>query len=175
MFCPNCGAQSPDGSQFCGQCGMALAVQPNYGQLQYGQPIIPVKKSNVPIVVGAICAALLAVFLMVLFVVIIPNAKGDDVVSNTPSLESRLAHKWSYTEDGVTGTYDFKNNLISVEGFSLNMNWKVTGSNTISITTAFMGSSETNNFKVEFGSGDRTLTLTPTDNSDNAVTFKRAD
>lgn len=155
---------------------MAFAVQPNYGQPQYGvQPNIPVKKSNAPVVVGAICAAVLAAFLVVLFVVIIPNAKSDDVVSNTPSLESRLTHKWSYTEDGVTGTYDFKNNLISVEGFSLNMNWKVTGSNTISITTTFMGSSETINFKVEFGSGDRTLTLTPTDNSDNAVTFKRAD
>lgn len=28
MFCPNCGTQLPDGTQFCSECGVATAVQP---------------------------------------------------------------------------------------------------------------------------------------------------
>ena len=51
MFCPNCGAQNPDGAAFCGSCGASLAApqqsaqpvqqpvqQPQYQQTQYQQP-----------------------------------------------------------------------------------------------------------------------------------------
>ena len=29
MFCPNCGAQNDDGSNFCKSCGINLLIQPN--------------------------------------------------------------------------------------------------------------------------------------------------
>jgi len=29
MFCPNCGAQNDDGSNFCKTCGINLLIQPN--------------------------------------------------------------------------------------------------------------------------------------------------
>lgn len=41
MFCPKCGAQSPDGSAFCGNCGEIFAAQSqpiNQGQ-PMGQPV----------------------------------------------------------------------------------------------------------------------------------------
>ena len=39
-FCPNCGAQVPDGTTVCPQCGaqIAAAGQPQQGQPQQGQP-----------------------------------------------------------------------------------------------------------------------------------------
>ena len=30
MFCPNCGAQFPDGTEFCGNCGVQMNAQPVY-------------------------------------------------------------------------------------------------------------------------------------------------
>ncbi len=40
MFCPNCGANIPDGSAFCTSCGnrMASSYQSQYQQPQYQQP-----------------------------------------------------------------------------------------------------------------------------------------
>lgn len=55
------------------------------------------------------------------------------------------------------------------------MDWKVIGSNKISMTVTYMGESDTNTFYVEFGSGDSILTLIRTDDPDNAVKFTRAD
>lgn len=37
MFCPKCGAQSPDGSAFCGNCGEIFAVQSQ--PINQGQPV----------------------------------------------------------------------------------------------------------------------------------------
>ncbi len=39
MFCPNCGNNNPDGTQFCSACGTKLSQpQPQYQQPQYQQP-----------------------------------------------------------------------------------------------------------------------------------------
>lgn len=46
MFCPNCGAQLPDGSKFCGGCGAQVAVA-NQPQTQPGaQPAAPSPQSQ---------------------------------------------------------------------------------------------------------------------------------
>jgi TM2 domain-containing membrane protein YozV len=47
MFCPHCGAQAPDNTQYCPSCGAAIGAQqaqqaqqpPTYAQPVYAQPV----------------------------------------------------------------------------------------------------------------------------------------
>ena len=147
MFCTNCGAQCPDGSQFCDKCGTPLeaVTQPSLpedqpvqqtpyapgvsGQPVYGQQFVPQmpakvrvpldpKKKKLMIVVGA-CAAVLAVFLIILFAAIIPNsgAKG------------KLRHRWQYMDYwGDVAVMDLKKkHMISDDEMLVISDWRVQG------------------------------------------------
>lgn len=141
MFCPKCGAQCPDGSAFCGNCGEVFTAQsqpinqgqpmqygapPAYGQ-PYGQPygaprvrtpLDPKKKQA--IIVASVCAAILAVFLIILFAVIIPGG----------GVKSKLRHKWNVIEGGSKSNYlDLVNNTISTDYDSISniTNWDYSG------------------------------------------------
>lgn len=185
MNCPKCGAQIPDGAANCMFCGETLSAQTQaqpmnqpgtYGAAPvYAQTFTPIKKSNKkPIIIAAVSVVVLAAIAVALFVFILPNMGG---------VESKLKHRWSYTatEDGVTMSiiYDFKNNKMNVNmgmEMSFDIEWKVTGNDTLSVTTSVLGQSETENFKFKLGSGNKTLTLSDADDSDDEpLTFTRVD
>ncbi len=46
MFCPKCGIELPDGSQFCPACGAQLGAQAPAPQQQYAQPAAPAAGGN---------------------------------------------------------------------------------------------------------------------------------
>lgn len=144
MICSNCGAHSPDGSQFCGQCGMAFTVQqaappdnpppiqPNYGQpqqpvqpQQFAQPNIPVaRKPLTPekkkkIIIISACAAVLTAFIIVLFAAIIPNA----------GFKGKLRHVWSYKpySSSYGRTLDLKSNTMTTGLEAVPISWKLNG------------------------------------------------
>lgn len=158
MFCPKCGAQSPDGSAFCGNCGEIFApqsqpinqgqpmAQPQYGgqpmgqpaqygaQPAYGQPYGAPKvrtpldpKKKQAIIIASACAAVLAVFLVLLFAVIIPSggAKG------------KLRYRWSVIEGGSSSGSDYidlKSNTVSSYGNVAKLSsWNFSG-NVLSMT-----------------------------------------
>lgn len=189
MFCPKCGAQFPDGTQFCPECGASTAdqpapsfdassqpVQPTYPQQfgdqqpgyaapVYGQTAVKKKPPIVPIIIGVVSAAVVA-FLIVLFTVIIPNNSG---------IKGKLRHKWSATESGITMTYDFKNNEVSVSGMSLPITWEVSGEDHLEVEMSFLGQSQTQEFIFSLSSDGKTLTLTEVGSPSSKVDFKRAD
>lgn len=222
MFCPNCGAQIPDGAQACMQCGTTIpaqttpmqpqavgtqpmqqdiipqptqtqpmqpqaaqtqSMQPNASAQQSGfgsqptfssvqpsyippsnyVPVTPLKKSKKTPIIIACCAAVVAIAAIVFFVFIFPKFGG-----------ASLAHKWSVTESGITMTYDFKGNTISIGEISMPIEWKDEGNGRLSITMSFMGMSETQYFTYSLSSDGKTLTLTDEEDS-TPVEFKRAD
>lgn len=238
MICPKCGAQCPDGTKFCTECGSDLSAVPQSapmtepmgagisdlsnpvssipqpvssavpqpsafgtqsqtdmsmgqtgqsafggqpgmsagqpGQSPFGAqpgqgsyippqtygPVTPVKKSNkMPIIIGA-CVAVVAVFLILLFTVILPNIGGGG-----------LAHKWSATKDGVTMTYDLKNNEVETMGFSMPIEWEDKGNGKLTITMSFMGMSQTEELDYELNGN----TLILTGENGVPIEFTRAD
>lgn len=46
MFCPNCGAQNPEGTVFCASCGAKVAVEQPAAQPVYQQPAQPVYQQS---------------------------------------------------------------------------------------------------------------------------------
>lgn len=193
-FCTKCGAQNPDTSAFCEQCGSPLSaqptqpvqaepvqsaqpvqpMQPSFGQQPqqfqqppfgqqpayaapvYSQPVAK-KSKTVPIVIGA-CAVVVAAFLVILFTVIIPGS----------SVTGKLKHKWTYTENGASVTYDLKENTLSMLGLlSVPLEWEVKGDNRLSITmtVSMFGEtqSETEEYTFSLSSNGKELTLTNTD------------
>lgn len=182
MNCPKCGVQIPDGSTSCMYCGEVFSAQGPMGQSEpystvpaYAQTFTPIKRSNKkPIIIAAICAAVVAAIAVVLFVVILPNMGG---------VESKLKHKWNYSAEAmgmtVSMTYDFKNNKMDVSGMGLDMSvdieWKVTGDDTLSITMTAAGQTQTTDMKFKLASDNKTLTLTPVDDESNAQVFTRTD
>lgn len=214
MICPNCGAQCPDGTKFCIECGKEIpavdltkpvstepmmsapsssipqptssamsqptsSAAPQSGTSQMPQnssfgyqagqssyippqtyaPVVPVKRSKTPVIIGVV-VAVVAVLAIVFFVFIMPNLGGGG-----------LAHKWSVTESGVTMTYDFKDNKLEALGVSMPIEWKDEGSGKLSVTMSFMGMSETQYYTYELNG--RNLTLI--DEDGNSVVFTRAD
>lgn len=184
MNCPKCGAQIPDGATNCMFCGEALSAQQAQPMDQsmaysaapvYAQTVTPIKKSNKkPIIIAAISAVVVAAIAVALFVFILPNMGG---------VESKLKHKWtvSASQAGVSASmvYDFKENKMSVNAMGLDMSfdieWKVTGDDSLSVTMSAAGQSQTQNFKFSLSSNNKTLTLTDVDEPDNPLTFTRAD
>lgn len=80
MFCPNCGAQNPDNTAFCANCGtnFAQSAAPVYGQPAapvygqpaapvYGQPAYPVAPATVPGKGLGIASMVLGIIALVLF------------------------------------------------------------------------------------------------------------
>lgn len=215
MFCPNCGAQIPDGAQACMQCGATISaqtapmqpqdiipqpaqtqpmqpqgvipqptqsqsvqpqpMQPNASNQQSGfgsqpafgsvqpsyippsnyAPVTPIKKSNKTPIIIACCAALVAVAAIVFFVFIFPNLNRGP-----------LEHRWSVTESGITMTYDFKNNKMSVFGMEVPFEWKDEGNGKLSMTAMSM----TQNFSYEISSDGKSLTLTNEDGDSTVFT-----
>ncbi len=184
MNCPKCGAQIPDGATNCMFCGEALSAQQaqpmdqpiGYGTAPaYAKTFTPIKKSNKkPIIIAAVCAVVVAAIAVALFVFILPNMGG---------VESKLKHKWTATasENGVSASmvYDLKDNKMVVNALGLDMSlditWKVTGDDTLSITMSAAGQSETLDYKFALSSNNKTLTLTQTDDPSKPLTFTRAD
>lgn len=192
MNCPKCGAQIPDGATNCMFCGETISAQPmgqpqQYGGQPMGQPgdyntvpayaqtFTPVKTSNKkPIIIAVVSVVVVAIIAVVLFVFILPNMGG---------VESKLKHRWSLTEEdmGMTATmvYDFKNNKMEATVLGMNMSydieWKVTGDDTMTLSVSVLGQTDTQNMKFKLSDGDKSLTLTPVDEPDNAMTLTRAD
>ena len=192
MICPKCGAQNPDTSTFCEQCGSALSeqsaqpmtqpMQPDAGQQPqpFGEqpayaapvysPVTTKKSKTVPIVIG-ICVAVVAVVLVLLFTVILPNAGG---------IKGKLKHKWTYTESGVSMTYDFKENTLSALGMlTLPIEWDLKGEDriTITMTVSMFGETQTDTEEYLFSlsSNGKELTLKDPDNPSDSMTLKRDD
>lgn len=89
MFCPNCGAQIPDGTKFCSRCGKSLVANtssstpspqntsfqaahsgaPQYQSQSVSYTPLPTqpKKSNKGLVIGLIAAAVVVVIVAILF------------------------------------------------------------------------------------------------------------
>lgn len=155
MFCLNCGAQIPEGTNFCIKCGASVASQPQAVDLnkadqtlaapmgsmsqpapqQYAQPPQYGVPQYAPAQVRAprapmdpklkkriiACAAFLTAFLLVLFLVIIPNAGG----------KGRLRHIWLDGEvnSRYTLTLDLKNDTTSYRNETAPIiSWDVQGS-----------------------------------------------
>ena len=197
MICSKCGAENPDTSAFCEKCGSPLSAQPTqpmqqaqpvqpmdgqqpFGQQPFGQqpayaapvyqPVTTKKSKTVPIVIGAVAVVVVA-FLVVLFVVILPNS-GD--------IKSKLKHKWTYTESGVSMTYDFKENTLSALGMlTLPIEWDVKGDDRLVITTTVSMFGETQSQTEEFifslSSNGKELTLKDPDSPSDSMTMKRDD
>ena len=96
--------------------------QQPYGQPAYGAPYyqqgMPKKSKTVPIVIG-VCAAVVVVFLVVLFAVILPNAGGT---------ESKLKHRWTYNGEYI----DLKNNTYTDDNDRVySMKWELKGDDRI--------------------------------------------
>lgn len=72
MFCPNCGAQNPDNTAFCANCGTSFtqSAAPVYGQPAapvYGQPVYPVAPVANPGKGYGITSMVLGIVALVLF------------------------------------------------------------------------------------------------------------
>lgn len=231
MFCPNCGAQNPDTSAFCDQCGASLTAQPTqteqtatpveaaqptptpvelgkpaeaqpmqpatptlepmqptqpgFGAAQqpqqfqqpvgdpsgfaapaYAQTATATKKVNpVPIIISAVSVVVVA-FLVVLFVVIIPNNSG---------IKGKLRHKWSVTESGITVTYDFKKSELSSFGISFPFSWHVEGEDRLTIEMSMLGMTESSEYIFSISDDGRTLTLADVDYPSSKLILTRAD
>ena len=139
--------------------------QPAYAAPVYSQPGAPKKSKAVPIIIAA-CAVVVAAFLIVLFTVIIPNNSG---------IRGKLRHKWSTNENGITMTYDFKKNNVSVSGLSIPISWDVTGEDHLKIEMSAFGETETQEYIFSISADGKTLTLTDPNYSSSVATLTRAD
>lgn len=92
MFCKNCGAQLPDGTNFCNFCGTQISAtqvnieyqaQPEYGQ-NFSMPVPPPppapknKSNNKSIIIAAIVAFILVVCVVLAVVLLVKDNSGDD-------------------------------------------------------------------------------------------------
>ncbi len=162
---PTFGGQ-PSQPSFGGQQAQPMqspfGAQPDGGSYippQTYAPVVPVKRSKAPIIIG-VCVAVIAVFLILLFTVILPNVGGG------------LEHKWTASENGVTMTFDFKNNTISSNGVSLPIEWKDEGGGRLSVTMTILGiSSDPEYFTYELNGNKLILT----DEDGDPVEFTRDD
>ena len=164
MLCTDCGAQNPDNAKFCLQCGKPLSGEqafnaaPTFGtsgaNFEPPSAYVPVTKlkrsRKVPIIIVG-CAAVIAVFLIVLFNVTLPNT----------GLSGKIRHRWLCSDGAVDTYYDFKNNSISADnGISMSFDWKPTGDDRVSITMNLFGITATLEYDVSFSDDGRTMTMT---------------
>ncbi len=217
MFCPKCGTQLPDGSQFCSECGASIeqpsaqipqpavqpaqpvqpeqpaqtfGAQPTYQQQQfgeqpqfgaqpayaapvYGQPAVKKKVPVVPIVCGVVGAAIVA-FLIVLFVVIIPNNTG---------VKGKLRHEWLYDDEDII--IDLKHNKVKPADNSLSgltgidisfpLSWSVDGEDRLTVSMSMMGVSDEEEYLISFSADGKTLTLADPDYPSYKITWTRVD
>ena len=135
------------------------AQQPQYQQ-PYGQPVygapyyqqgMPKKFKTVPIVIG-VCAAVVVVFLVVLFAVILPNAGGT---------EGKLKHRWTYNGEYI----DLKNNTYTDDYDRVySMKWELKGDDRIWFEI----------IDEQYGNAEWEYLFTLSDNG-NRLTFKDVD
>jgi len=139
--------------------------QPMYQQPVQQQPMYqtmpaqPKKKTGLIIALIAGAVALIAIIAIVLVLVL---SGGDDLIGT-----------WTYTEDGQTASFEFKDDntgTMGSMGFNLPMEWKRDGDK-LSITMTFFGQSSTESFTIKKLEGD-TLVLA---NDDEEITLTRAD
>ncbi|MCR5092605.1 MAG: zinc-ribbon domain-containing protein [Lachnospiraceae bacterium] len=121
MFCPNCGNQIPDGSQFCSECGTKLGAAESAPQMQQPVNALPQRnmqsdqQSGIPaqkqlpvktIVIVAVAAILLVfVGIMVLGGSDAKDAQPDDVTkSANAEMKDPAADNGGQTVDPVSGT-----------------------------------------------------------------------
>ena len=123
MFCPNCGAQCPDGTEFCGNCGVQMNAQPVYqppyapsnAQQPYVSGYVPTnaqqpymapagqggsapapEKNHLPLIIG-IAVAVIAVIVLA----VVLWGGGDDSDSGRGSSKVKVT-----PEDVVEEFYD---------------------------------------------------------------------
>ena len=196
MFCPNCGAEAPNGSQFCGQCGTALSPipqpvqsipsntqqpifeqqpnvqQPIFGQQaaipmpEYGQPVAMPKKSKKVPIIIASCAAAFVAAILIVLFVVILPNTG---------IKGKLRHKWIYSDNDLIETaFDFKKNTASLSELSIPISWNVKGEDILEITFTFLGYSDVQEFNFSLSDDGTILTLTTSDSKSPDV-YIRAD
>ena len=175
MFCIKCGAQVDDAVSFCIRCGTPVAgraAQPNVGQPVYAQqPAYAVpgnaqagapKASKKTLIIIASCVVAVAVFLVILFTVILSGG----------SLKNQLTkYKWS-AYSGIM-TYDFKNNVVNFKGSDVDtpMEWKLTDNDQLTIKYLTTGGETT--WTVKLSDDGKSLSVKNNDDPTAASTWTR--
>lgn len=184
MFCPKCGAQSPDGSAFCGNCGEIFAAQsqpinqgqpmgqPQYGgqpmgqpaqygaQPAYGQPYgapkvrTPLDPKKKQAIIIASVCGVILVTFLILLFTVIIPGSG---------VKGKLRHKWNLIEGGNSSDYlDLKSNTMVVSSRVYNItSWDFSG-NALTITAASTTNpldGETGRYVCAFSPDEKTLYL----------------
>ena len=102
MFCPNCGAQLPDGSKFCGNCGARLGgaqdAAPQQPQQQYA-PAAAYETKERPSVMLYMGLAVLAVIIGVIAFFVVSSMREDD-----PLQGAKLKRQKVWEANGLTVT-----------------------------------------------------------------------
>lgn len=137
-------------------------MQPAYAAPVYTQPVAPKKPKTVPIVLASI-SAVLAVFLILLFTVIIPNS----------GVRGKLRHKWTVSGGGSAVTYDFKKNTVTSLGFDVPMKWSVKGDDHLTIEMTLLGLSEKTEYIFSLSDDGKTLTLKNADYPSSKLVLNR--
>ncbi len=152
MYCQKCGQQLEDGAQFCTKCGAAVQNMPQqpqtppsaFGYQAYGQSGAPVRpKSRKGLIIGLSAGgAALAVFLILLFIVILPGGGKSELVGTWyeqtgygGSIEFKADGTYDYNAMGfpISGKYTFNSTSktgemqIEMMGVSQNMSFKLDG------------------------------------------------
>lgn len=135
--------------------------QPMYQQPVYHtMPVQPKKKTGLIIGIISGVVALIAIIAVVLVLVL---SGGDDLVG-----------KWTYTEEGQTMMFEFKDDntgSMGTMGFTFNVDkWERDGDK-LNITMSLFGQSSTETFTIKKLEGD-TLVLA---NDEEEITLTRAD
>ncbi|MDE7229755.1 MAG: zinc ribbon domain-containing protein [Oscillospiraceae bacterium] len=177
---PNMGQQQYPGTGQQQYPGTGQQQYPGMGQQQYpgaGQPIyagytqMPPKKRSAAVPIAIICgaAAAVAVFLVLLFTVILPSQPNE---TTGQSIESRLNHRWEYTLGSYTDIIDFRNNTVEVNGAVTPITWELKGDDIFVVTSPYT----TVEFSFSISSDGREMTVRNLDLANPpSLKYKRAD
>lgn len=177
---PNMGQQQYPGTGQQQYPGMGQQQYPGMGQPMYaGYMQTPPKKKSAAVPVAIICsAAAVAVFLVLLFTVILPN-RSDTTGQNTTgqnttgqSIESRLNHRWEYTLGSYTDIIDFRKNTVEVNGSVTPITWELKGNDIFVVISPYT----TVEFSFSISSDGREMTVRNLDmENPPSIKYKRVD
>lgn len=145
-----------------------FGAQPQqFGAQGYGAPVyatqVAVRKKPVGAVVAGVCLIVLAVFLVLLFTVILPNAGAG----------AKLKHKWKLVDDSVDAVLDLERKEAYIDGDRYTADWQVDDDD-ITITLKDDSGGEAMLYgRYTLSSNDRVLTIKYY--GGESETFRRSD